>query len=79
MIPAKDARMPKKPRTCTIVEYWDATRNMLQVYWVKKKGPTELLREVWYKEKPWVAFNPEQVTPDIRVTQAPKVNGITDG
>ena len=57
----------KKPKMVTIVEYWDTTRNMLQVYWVKKRGKPELLREVWYKEKPWATFSGGS-TPDFRVT-----------
>jgi hypothetical protein len=56
----------RKPRKVTIMEFWDVGRNMLQVWWLKKNGTKELLREVHYKEKPWVTFDGSP-TPQYRI------------
>jgi hypothetical protein len=62
-----------KQKKATIMEYWDASRNMLQIWWLKKNGKKELLRETWYKEKPWVTFPKQPVTPDFCVSKVPLI------
>jgi hypothetical protein len=62
-----------KQKKATIMEFWDKDRNMLQIWWLKKSGKKELLREVWYKEKPWVTFPKCPVTPDFSVSKVPYI------
>lgn len=60
------------------MEYWDKDRNMLQVWWLKKNGTKELLREVHYDQKPWVTF-PEKPTPDYCITKVPEFAVKSEG